>query len=118
MKFYLLAALLLAPAAFAQAPVSAVPPDGPGDHSGRSTADAANGPPPAARTPDAGTNAPGSAIPPSSNAPVTGRVLPAPSSRYDSGTAETGNSVQANGIVGSSGGGAIATMQSGHLNNR
>lgn len=118
MKLQILAACLITSAALAQTPTSSVPPAGPADHSGRGTANVANGPSSASATPDARTSAPGSAIPPSSNTPVTGHALAAPSSRYNSGTAEVGNSTEANGVVGSSGGGASATTQSGHLNNR
>ncbi len=105
-------------AALAQTPTSAVPPATAGQHAQKTTSDVANGPTSAAQTPRAGTAAPGSAIPPSSNAPVTRHVIPAPSSRYNSGTAEVGNSTDANGILGSSGASASATMQGGHLNNR
>lgn len=99
-------------------PKSAMPPAFGESHSGKDTSDVANGPTAGRNTPMSRSEGAGSAIPPSSNTPVVGQVRPAPSSRFNSGVAETGNSTEGNGQLGASGAGASATMQNGHLNNR
>lgn len=75
-------------------PLSAVPPAGAHDHS----ADTIQAPRPA----------------PSSQA--GGTVVPGPG--YAHGTANVGNSSETNGMPGSQGAGASATMQNGHTSNR
>lgn len=101
-----IAALLLAVAApatlvFAQGtsdkPASAVPPAGRSERSTTSTIP--NQPP--ARAPSGSSSA---------------TVKPGPA--YNAGTANVGNSSETNGMTGSQGAGASATMQSGHTSNK
>ncbi len=126
MKAFLLAAALiagtgsivLAQVPTSDTPISAVPPASAAKHTERSASDVANGPASRTQVPQAQNVTPGSAIPPSSATPVTGQVTSAPSARYNNGTAEVGNSTQGSGVLGMSGAGASATMQSGHSNNK
>lgn len=112
-------------------PTSAVPPSGRGDHSvstnttnrtpsgtnsgaskegvAHNTGDVANGP-----TPPRQTGSQPSTTPPSG--PASATIVPGPA--YNSGSANVGNSNENNGMIGSQGAGASATMQSGHSANR
>ena len=134
--FGLASLILSAPASIALAqstsdkPISAVPPAGRSDHSAstnttantpmganagaskegyaHNTGDVANGPTPAHQT---GSQA----APGGSPGATTATIKPGPA--YNAGTANVGNSSENNGIQGSQGAGASATMQSGHTTN-